>query len=608
MGEHSSKTKKRKRYLDDTSPSSSSPSSSSPSSSDDVEKSSHKRRKRSRRRHREERRLSSDGSSRREKGKRRERKKRDKRGRERKYNKKDGSRKSRRDEKRRVSDSDSESEDESGDYSERSRLKNNPEDVIRYILKEFPGVTADLEQLLKMIDNGQAVDISGLSARSLVKHLRKLFLSLNLKENGDLVFLLPSNVCPTLDVVGPIIHPIVEPQRQQEEDDDTNLVPPDREGTQENEETDISLPIGPGLKEDLPAPRRRVIGPEMPSAELLAAAAKLTEAEAELREAEMNVDDGEFIGPPPPAVVKEAESANEAERFEEVTRIMSVEADSPYDIVGVNRNMLAENIKKRYWKLSLMVHPDKCSHPQAQEAFVKLNKAFKDLQDPDKRKAMDDKIKQKEEQESLKAELKEMREAAQWRRLQGISMEGDDILLAEMDVKVEPKRDEWMTKLPPERKPGGVPTHSTTFNRTTKEGRGDTSAWTDTPSDRAQKAKMNYLEAYNEAAALASNNVQEKAKMDTDAKLVDEYNKAKRSKSLVEKHQESTRVRSKKKKAKQEGEGGAKEEWEGQHPWKPWDREKDLTAGRLNVKLDAENMAQGLTSRFSSGSFQRNFL
>lgn len=34
----------------------------------------------------------------------------------------------------------------------------------------------------------------------------------------------------------------------------------------------------------------------------------------------------------------------------------------------------------------------------------------------------------------------------------GISMEGDDILLAEMDVKVAPKREEWMTTLPPERK------------------------------------------------------------------------------------------------------------------------------------------------------------
>lgn len=31
-------------------------------------------------------------------------------------------------------------------------------------------------------------------------------------------------------------------------------------------------------------------------------------------------------------------------------------------------------------------------------------------------------------------------------------MEGDDELLATMEVKVAPKRDEWMTNLPPERK------------------------------------------------------------------------------------------------------------------------------------------------------------
>lgn len=37
------------------------------------------------------------------------------------------------------------------------------------------------------------------------------------------------------------------------------------------------------------------------------------------RDAEMDGGDGGFfIGPPPPAVVKEAETANEAERFEEV--------------------------------------------------------------------------------------------------------------------------------------------------------------------------------------------------------------------------------------------------------------------------------------------------
>ncbi|CAK9155480.1 unnamed protein product [Ilex paraguariensis] len=181
-------------------------------------------------------------------------------------------------------------------------------------------------------------------------------------------------------------------------------------------------------------------------------------------------------------------------------------------------------------------------------------------------------------------------------------MEGDDVLLADIDVKVAPKREEWMTTLPPERKPG-MTMQSTKFSRSSKEGRGDTSIWTDTPSEKAQKAKMNYLEAYNEASALASNE-EEKKRTNSDAALVDQYNKAKRSKSMVEKHKEASRSHSKKKSRPE----ALTEEWEGNHPWKPWDREKDLTAGRQSVKLDAENMAQGLSSRFSSGSYQRNFL
>ncbi|KAL2497307.1 DNAJ heat shock N-terminal domain-containing protein [Abeliophyllum distichum] len=503
----------------------------------------------------------------------------------------------RREKKKRRYDSDHESGSEL-EGSEPERPREAPQDVAKCILKEFPDVAGDLEQLLRMIDDGQAVDIRGLSEKSLVNSLRKLFISLNLKESDDQVFLLPSKVRPTLEVVGPIIRSHAQPQPldhlvSQEKDS----VMTELEGRTVTENLDVHC-----TKEDSIGPRRRVIGPEMPSAELLAVAAKLTEAEAELREAELDEDSELFIGPPPPAMVTEAESANEAERFEEITRILGAEDDSTYDVLGVNKNMSAENIKKRYWKLSLMVHPDKCSHPQANQAFVKLNKAFKDLQDPDKRKVLDEKIKVKEEQEEFKAELKSMREAAQWRRVQGISMEGDDILLAEMDVKVAPKREEWMTTLPPERKPG-MTMQSTRFSKSSKEGRGDTSAWTDTPPERAQKAKMNYLEAYNEATALASKE-HEKKIANVDAELVDQYNKAKRSKSLVEKHQESVRSGSKKK-SKQES---LKEDWEGKHPWKPWDREKDLTAGRQSVKLDAENMTAGLNSRFSSGSFQRNFL
>ncbi|KAK9070996.1 hypothetical protein SSX86_009564 [Deinandra increscens subsp. villosa] len=603
MGETSNKSKskkKKQRYLEEDSFSSSSPSSSSSESDDESSSKRHK----SSRKHR---RSSERSSSRREKEKRREKRRRRKSDRDRKKGS-SGRRSKNREGKRKVSDSDADSEEKERELSDdNGNLPvNDPVDVVKYILEEFPAVADDLEQLLRMIDDGQAVDISGLSEKSLVKYLKKLFLSLNLNEKGNLAFLLPSGGRPTLDVVGSVITKLKSQGPSIIDNHEPHNKLHSEQPNEENKPDDGGSNLTHG-QDDVPTSKKRVIGPAMPSAELLAAAAKLTEAEAELREAEIGDDDELFIGPPPPAVVKEAASANDAERFEEVTRIMGAEVDNPYDVVGVNRNMAADSIKKRYWKLSLMVHPDKCPHPEAHQAFIKLNKAFKDLQDPVKRKAMDDKIDEKEEKERFKLELKAMREAAQWRRLQGISMEGDDALLANMDVKEEKKRDEWMTTLPPERKPGVATQQSTkSFSRNSREGRGDTSAWTDTPSDRAQKAKMNYLEAYNEAAALAAANDQEKKTSNADAELVDRYNKAKRSKSLVEKHQESTRVRSKKKSKLDEEK--QKQEWEGQHPWKPWDREKDLTAGRQNVKLDAENMAQGLTSRFSSGTFQRNFL
>ncbi|KAK4753859.1 hypothetical protein SAY87_001963 [Trapa incisa] len=603
MGEGS--RRRRSRVADSDSSSETESQSSSLSESDEFRRSSRKRRHR----HRKE--LS---SSRREKDKKRERstKEKEKRRKTKKRRERDEDRsrgKSRKDEKRKSKKRSRRSEDDfSSDFSdsESEGDRGVPESVLRNMLTEFPNVANDLKQLLQMIDAGQAVDIKGITERSLVKHLKKLFFALNLKEKGG-VFLLPSDSRPVLELVGPIINARLEKEQILKPSEPVNDFQPEAVNADSRPAIDHDSPATQAHGPDASAPRR-IIGPAMPSAELLAAAAKLTEAQADLREVELDEDNEFFIGPPPPAVVAEAESANEAERFEEVTRIMGADAHDPYDVVGANHNMSTDNIKKRYWKLSLLVHPDKCSHPEAHQAFVKLNKAFKELQDPDKRKAFDEKIKLKEEQEAFKAELRSMREAAQWRKLQGISMEGDEELLADIEVNVAPKREEWMTTLPPERKPGMTMHSTTAFSRNSREGRGDTSSWTDTPSDRAQKAKTKYLEAYNAATAIASNEDDNK-RMTADAELVDMYNKARRSKTLVEKHQEETKSRAKKKsKQQQPVETGEKEDWVGNHPWKPWDREKDLVSGRQKVNFDSESMAQGLSSRFSAGHFQRNFL
>lgn len=113
------------------------------------------------------------------------------------------------------------------------------------------------------------------------------------------------------------------------------------------------------------------------------------------------------------------------------------------------------------------------------------------------------------------------------------------------------------------------------------------------------------MEAYDRVAATSAAAADpERMRSAADADLVDKYNQARRAKSLVQKHrEEGGRSKGKAKRPPPE-----KEEWAGQHPWKPWDREKDLSAGRQKVNLDTKNMSEGLSSRFSSGSFQRDFL
>ncbi|KAG6751109.1 hypothetical protein POTOM_045627 [Populus tomentosa] len=192
------------------------------------------------------------------------------------------------------------------------------------MLSAFHNVGGDMKQLLQIVDDGQVVDIKGISERSLIKHLNKLFISLNLKENGDMVFLLPPNVRPSLDVVGPLIQACAEPKEQQLDhsfpSNDVESITPDTEHKQETNDNNVAMPSS---RDDASAPRRRVIGFEMPSAELLAATAKLTEAQAELSsEEELEEDTELLIGPAPPAIVAEAPSANEVERLEEVVFVI----------------------------------------------------------------------------------------------------------------------------------------------------------------------------------------------------------------------------------------------------------------------------------------------
>lgn len=55
------------------------------------------------------------------------------------------------------------------------------------------------------------------------------------------------------------------------------------------------------------------------------------------------------------------------------------EADA-YEVLGVQPTATSAEIKKQYWRLSLLIHPDKCAHPRANDAFQAVSKVSKDLQ------------------------------------------------------------------------------------------------------------------------------------------------------------------------------------------------------------------------------------
>lgn len=58
---------------------------------------------------------------------------------------------------------------------------------------------------------------------------------------------------------------------------------------------------------------------------------------------------------------------------------------NPYDVLESQHEMSMDEIRSHYKRLTLMVHPDKCLHPQAGDAISALSKAMKICENPSQR-------------------------------------------------------------------------------------------------------------------------------------------------------------------------------------------------------------------------------
>ncbi|GLI60597.1 hypothetical protein VaNZ11_002769 [Volvox africanus] len=414
----------------------------------------------------------------------------------------------------------------------------------------------------------------------------------------------------------------------------------------------------------VPVVPRRVAGPAMPPRELLEAAAAAAEAlqatgPPQSDDSDGDDDDGLLVGPPPPELVEELEAAPQDEREAEVVRIMKVLRDhnaaaagpkpqvqltagtdahgttvDAYSVLGVSPSASAGDVKKRYMRLSLLIHPDKCSHPLAHEAFQAVAASAKVLQDSVTRSALDERRADAELRRRAAAAAAAQERERAWRVARG-----EEAPVSAGPVGPSgPQRETWMTELPPEMvaQPGPAGLSHTSvraFSQRGKTGRGDTSGWTDNPEQRKAREAQALLTAASQAYVQAlsasgdGGGVGASSSATMAAAAMDSFNSVSRKKSLMEVHlelqekaKEEARAAKKAAKKQKTGDGAAKvgergtggvtegagnQDW----PWRPFDRERDLEIKpRAKTGTDIFKNAANLGSKFSGGGSQRHFL
>ena len=388
---------------------------------------------------------------------------------------------------------------------------------------------------------------------------------------------------------------------------------------------------------------RKQLGPMAPPKEML------EEMQRQQREL---ADEGFGFGPPPPDIVEFVDSKSSESRSATARRVISIlknDGDA-YDVLSASPEHSNAELKKIYWKLSLVIHPDKCDEPCAAAAFDAVKKAYEVLKDETQRKALDEKRNSAKDREEFEAWLKNEREKAIWRKKRNESLPGDEDLLDDAFDKApgsaddDKTREVWMTELPPERKAaqGSLSASVTAFAKDGLMVRDQKTIdeWTRNPKD-GKSETMLFLEQQEKMYALP-NAVAQAKKEDEKRKMIDEYNKgAGRTKSLLEQHRENL-GNSKKKKKKEERSSSSSEESDDDDrksgrkkqkkkkarkdedkkkdrkvddedddgtgwTYRPFDRERDLKISKVGSMDPREAMKRaggGLSSRFDGGGLQ----
>jgi curved DNA-binding protein CbpA len=90
-----------------------------------------------------------------------------------------------------------------------------------------------------------------------------------------------------------------------------------------------------------------------------------------------------------------------------------------YEVLGMAPESSAAHVRKCFWKVSLLIHPDKSDHPQAGKAFDAVTKAAQALRDTVRRADLDAKRDAAADAKLTDAAIADMEREREWRILQG---------------------------------------------------------------------------------------------------------------------------------------------------------------------------------------------
>eukprot|EP00892_Ulva_mutabilis_P003197 jgi/Ulvmu1/12879/UM098_0067.1 len=546
--------------------------------------------------------------------------------------------------KRRRESSTSDSE---ADYRLDSQSAPAAAEYVRCILRKFPTMKNELRDLVWQIDAGESPQLSNVDDPDLLRGLRGLFGALNLKRSKD-TYSLKRGQDKILRRIGVVFNesipdqsserlrlpgdPVPRELRQALQSPSPNRIEHELSDTQRLEDNAgpdhvLSGETLPGQTiEEIPSARTVKFPAAVPQ-DLLQAAAQ---AAAAMRDEGLIGDivfglSAESVGPIPPAdVLKEVEFVSRDVRAAEVMRVNALVARASdvgadaYEVLNIKETASAAEVRKRFWRVSLLVHPDKCCHEGAAAAFDAVKKAAEALMDGETRRGIDE-HKQKEANSELDRQVAvELEKERHWRVVQGTATAED----ARGPLDAQEVRDEWMTALPEKREPKPAYMKHASVTSFSHEGSSVAEVdvgWTALPGQAASEVRL-----LAGGAAAAAPTVQPMTVEDLiaakNAQLMELVREQEREsqqeqetrKSLLEKHQEGRNEEKAKRKqqrkdAKRDAAAGikasvpAEPDWAGKNAWRPFDREKDLQApGRSSGPAIAPT--QSLAARFRHAS------